>query len=157
MFMTMAKMMGRAAMMLVGGALLTVLPAMAQDTTAAPPPPAAGHAHGHAKHGGPMAEALAGLNLTPDQQKVADDAQADGATKMKALRDDSTLDQKAKGKQMHAIQQDEMTKVRAVLTDDQKAKLDTALAQMKEQHKDKHEGGATGDASMPPPPPPPAQ
>jgi hypothetical protein len=95
--MTNTKKIGRAAMLLVGGALLTMLPALAQDTSTPPPPPPAGatapEGRGHGR-GGPVAAALAQMNLTPDQQKVARDAQMDSMTKMKALRDDTTLDQK---------------------------------------------------------------
>ncbi len=142
----------------------------AQDNTTNPP---AAQADGHAGPGGPAGHRGHGdpeqmeqrrldtmtkhLNLTPDQVTQVKAIMDDTHTQMTALRNDHasaangpasndgpTPDQRAK---MMSIHQSERTRIRAVLTDDQKAKLDARQAQMRE-----HRNNGGNDGAPPPPP-----
>lgn len=139
----------------------SAMPAKAQDSgTPAPPPPEAGQqapmgSHGH--HDPAMMEAhqiemlTKHLNLTSDQVtqvKAIDDAQR---TQMMAIRDDTAITRPDKRAKMMAIRGDSQTKIRAVLTDDQKPKYDAMLAKQRERMENHREGQGA------PPPPPPAQ
>jgi len=73
--------------------------------------------------------------------KAIDDAQR---AQMMALRNDTTIPQEDKRGKMMAMRQDTETKIRAVLTDEQKPKYDAMLAQQRQRM-----GGGQG---APPPP-----
>jgi protein CpxP len=149
---------GRNAMRVGALALCTVaasaIPAMAQDNGG--PPPQADQ-QGQGRRGGDPGQMEARqlemmtkhLNLTPDQVtqvKAIDDAQR---PQMMALRQDSSMSRDDKRSKMMAMRQDRETKIRAVLTDDQKPKYDEMIAHEKERME--HRGGGQGG---PPPPPP---
>ena len=91
------------------------------------------------------------LNLTPDQVSQIQAIQSDEATKLQALQSDTSDSGKGKHQQMKAIRDDQMSRTRAVLTDDQKPKYDAMLEQMKERQQEHHQGGG----NQPPPPQPP--
>jgi len=148
------------AAVLVCGALLTVLPAVAQTQCAPPPPPAAaaGGGGGKAGHaaGKEVKELKEQLNLTPDQVKTIKAAMEEQMEKVKAAREDTTMDPKAKRKAAMAAMADGNAKIKAVLTDDQKPKYDAWVAQRREEMKARHGGAGAppADGSAPPPPPP---
>jgi protein CpxP len=83
------------------------------------------------------------LNLTPDQVTQVKAINADSEKQMLALRDDTATAPADKREKMMAIRQGSMAKVKALLTDEQKTKLDAMMAKMRER---REEGG-------PPPPP----
>ena len=129
--------------------------AMAQDATAPPPPPQQGDQQGPPM-GGPhgrggmerQIEMLTKrLDLTPDQVTQVKAIDMDTMTQMKALHADTTLSQDDKHSKMKGIHEAAMTKVRAVLNDDQKTKFDAMEAHRREhmQH---------GDGQAPPASPP---
>ncbi len=91
------------------------------------------------------------LNLTPDQVTQIKAIQADGRTKMMAMRDDTSMSQDDKRSKMMSMRQDEQGKIRGVLTDDQKPKYDAMLQQMQER---RGGGGYGGNGGAPPQPPP---
>ncbi len=125
-------------------------PVMAQQD--GPPPPPAG---GRMGHDGPEMQArmlkhlTKELNLTPDQVSQVQAIQADEASKMQALQADTADSGRGKHKQMKAIHEDGVARVRAVLTDQQKPQYDAMLAKQKEREQERREGG-----QAPPPPPP---
>ncbi len=154
--------------LLLGGATSAM---RAQDntgsTTAAQPAP--GGPGGHRGHGDPaqmeqrrLDMMTKHLNLTPDQVTQVKAIMDDSHAQMTALRNNGaaangpvndaapnsgpTPNQRAK---MMSIRQTEQTKIRAVLTDDQKSKFDAMQAQAREHRQN---GGNDG-----PPPPPPTQ
>ena len=126
-------------------------PMLAQDTAPAsqdaPPPP-----HGEGRGGPGMQERqlehmTKDLNLTPDQVTSIKAIQADNRTQMMALRDDTSTAGPDKRAKMMAMRDAEQTKIKAVLTDDQKTKYDAMMAKMRERREQHGDGG-------PPPPPP---
>jgi protein CpxP len=129
--------------------VLGVVPMVAQDA----PPPAAqggggGRMGGRGGGQGRMQERqlemmTKELNLTPDQVTQVKAINADSEKQMLALRDDTATAPADKREKMMAIRQGAMAKVKALLTDDQKTKLDAMMAKMRER---REEGG-------PPPPP----
>ncbi len=126
------------------------MPVLAQDTP--PPPPQGQGGPGGPGRGGPERQLdmmTKQLNLTPDQVTQIKTIQADGRSKMMALREDTSMSQDDKRSKMMSMRQDEQSKVRGVLTDDQKTKYDAMLKQMQE-----HRGGGYGGNGGPPPPPP---
>ncbi len=128
------------------------MPMLAQD---APPPPSQGQ--GGPGRGGPEQQQrqldmmTKQLNLTPDQVTQIKTIQADGRTKMMAMREDSSMSQDDKRAKMMSMRQDEQGKIRGVLTDDQKPKYDAMLKQMQER---RGGGGYGGNGGAPPQPPP---
>ena len=144
--------------LLLGGATAAM---RAQDNTGNPPAaqPGPGGPGGHRGHGDPaqmeqrrLDMMTKHLNLTPDQVTQVKAIMDDSHTQMTALRNSDasatggptggpTQDQRAK---MALIRQTEQTKIRTVLTDDQKSKFDAMQAQAREH---RHNDG----------PPPPAQ
>jgi protein CpxP len=137
--------------------VLGVVPMMAQDTSAPPPPTQDGSAPppmqgggGGRGRGGPgrmqerqLEMMTKQLNLTPDQVTQVKAIDADTDSKMKALRDDTSTAPADKRPKMMAIRQESMVKIRGILTDEQKTKMDAMMAKMRER---REEGG-------PPPPP----
>jgi Spy/CpxP family protein refolding chaperone len=135
------------------GTAIGVLQARAQDPSAPPPPgqdaPRNGGPGG--RRGNQVEFLTKKLNLTPDQVTQVKAIDADAATQMKALHEDTSIagpDKRAKMMDIHKASQE---KIRALLTDDQKTKFDALQAQMWE-HRGNHGGG-----EGPPPPPPPQQ
>ena len=135
------------------GTAIGVLQARAQDPAAPPPPGQDAPRNGGGPGGrrGNQVEFLTKkLNLTPDQVTQVKAIDADAATQMKALHEDTSVaepDKRAKMMDIHKTSQD---KIRALLTDDQKTKFDALQAQMRERRE--NHGGGDG-----PPPPPPTQ
>ena len=134
------------------------VPVLAQD--APPPPPQSqggpgGPGSGGPGRGGPEQQQrqldmmTKRLNLTPDQVTQIKAIQADGRTKMMAMRDDTSMSQDDRRSKMMAMRQDEQSKIRGVLTDDQKTQYDAMQKQMQERR-----GGGGGGYGGPPPPPP---
>lgn len=146
----------RTAAVLLCGAILSVLPAMAQQDAAPQgqtqgPPPGAPRGGGliimmspeqHAAH------LQRALGLSDDQTAQVKTIFTDAQTKLEALRSDTSQSREERHTQMEALRQDEETKVQAVLTADQKTKYAALQAQMRE-----HRGGQqNGNGSAPPPP-----
>ena len=129
------------------------LPMLAQDTPPSPPPQGQGGPGGQGR-GGPEQQQrqlemmTKQLNLTPDQVTQVKTIQADDRTKMMAMRDDTSMSQDDKRAKMMTMRQDEQSKIRGVLTDDQKPKYDAMLKQMQER---RGGGGYGGNGGAPPP------
>lgn len=90
------------------------------------------------------------LNLTPDQVTKVKAIDADDRQQMMALRNDTSMSQDDRRSKMMAMRKDRESKIKAVLTDDQKVKFDEMQAKMRER---RMEHGNGGDAPPPPPPP----
>ena len=141
----------RTAAVVLCGAMLAVLPAMAQQD--APPPPAQGQMQGgpHGR-GGMMnpdqhaAHLQKALGLSDDQTAQVKTIFTDEQTKFEALRSNTSLSREDRHTQMEALRQDEDTKVQAVLTADQKTKYAAMQAQMRD-----HRGNGNGGAPPSPP------
>ena len=121
-----------------------------------PPPPQRG-GRGGPGGGGPeqqqrmLDHMTKELSLTPDQVTQIKAIQADGRTQMMALHDDTSVAGPDKRAKSMAIRETEQSKMKAVLTDAQKAKYDAMMEKMKEHREHREEGSAP-----PPPPPPPS-
>lgn len=119
-------------------------PAATQQDQQGPPP--GGGRHGH---GGPerQVEMLTKrLDLTPDQVTQVKAIDQDAMTQAQGLRSDTTISKEDRHAKMKSIHEAAMTKIRAVLNDEQKAKFDAIAAQHRE-----HREHGEGDASAPPP------
>ena len=139
----MTKMMfGRAGMRVALLALCTValgpIPMVAQDSSAPPPSPQDGGGRPMGR-GGPrqtqerqLEMMTKQLDLTRDQVAQIKAIHADTDKQMMALRDDTSTPQAERREKMMAIRKDSQTKVRALLTDEQKTKYDAMLAKMRE-------------------------
>ena len=144
----------RTAAVVLCGAMLAVLPAMAKQD--APPPPPQGQAQGgpHGR-GGMMnpdqhaAHLQKALGLSDDQTAQVKTIFTDEQTKFEALRSNTSLSREDRHTQMEALRQDEDTKVQAVLTADQKTKY----AALQEQMRDRRGNQQNGNGGAPPPPP----
>lgn len=140
---------------------VSAIPATAQDAT--PPAPPAGQdapGGGMGGHRDPaqmearqLEMMTKHLKLTPDQVTQVKGIQDSSRSQMMALRQDTSSSREDKRGKMMALRQDSQTKIRGVLTDDQKPKYDAMLAKEKERMEHRREGGQ----DAPPPPPPPAQ
>ncbi|MDE1155608.1 MAG: hypothetical protein PW735_07730 [Acidobacteriaceae bacterium] len=139
------KTLGVASLALLGAAL-TGLPAKAQDTSA-PSQSQSGEPGQGPMRGGPQ-QMYAALNLTADQQQVFHEAMKEQREKMRALREDTSLDEQSKHAQMKQIHEEATAKMRAVLTDDQKTQFDQIQQEMMQRMRERRDGGS------PPPPPP---
>ena len=147
----------RTAAVVLCGAMLAVLPAMAQQD--APPPPPQGQTQGpppggpHGR-GGMMnpdqhaAHLQKALGLSDDQTTQVKAIFTDEQAKFEALRSNTSLSREDRHTQMEALRQDEETKVQGVLTADQKTKYAALQAQMRE-HRSDHQND---NGSAPPPP-----
>ena len=144
----------RTAAVVLCGAMLAVLPAMAQQD--APPPPSQGQMQGgpHGR-GGMMnpdqhaAHLQKALGLSDDQTAQVKTIFTDEQTKFEALRSNTSLSREDRHTQMEALRQDEDTKVQAVLTADQKTKYAALQAQMR----DRRGNQQNGNGGVPPSPP----
>jgi Spy/CpxP family protein refolding chaperone len=80
---------------------------------------------------GPLGGVMKDLGLTDEQKTQIKEIVKDYQPKLKALREDTTLDRKAKREQMKTLREEMMTKIRTILTPEQQAKLDAAIAEKK--------------------------
>ena len=145
----------RTAAVVLCGAMLAVLPAMAQQDappqgqTQGPPP---GGPHGRGGMMNPEQHAAhlqKALGLSDDQTTQVKAIFTDEQAKFDALRSNTSLSREDRHTQMEALHQDEETKVQGVLTADQKTKYAALQAQMRE-HRGNHQDG---NGSAPPSPP----
>jgi len=147
----------RFAGVLLCGAVLAIVPAMAQDTP--PPPPAQGDAQGPppgGRGGGGMMNPARRLemmqkqlNLSPEQSTAIKAILDDEQTKMEAMRADTTMSREDRRSKMTTMHEAEKTKIEAVLTKDQNVKYEEMEARMRE----RRQQGGGGDGPPPPPPP----
>ena len=144
--------------LLTACAALTALPLLAQDTP--PPPPPAGQTQGPPP-GGPGGRG--GMNperrlaMMKDQLGLSDDQTAkvkaimdESRGKMEGVRADTSLAPEDRRAKMGAINQDETSRIRALLTADQQTKYDAMLARMR----NRGPGGPGGQGGPPPTVPP---
>ena len=89
------------------------------------------------------------LNLTPDQVTQVKAIDVSSREQMRAVHEDTATAPADKKAKMMAIHEDSMTKVRALLTDEQKSKFDAMQARMKEHQEERH-GGEQGAPTAPP-------
>lgn len=139
----------RAAGILLCGALLAIIPAIAQQDAPPPPPPNGAQGPPPEGRGGRMnperrLEMMQHqLNLTADQTTAIKAIFDDERAKMEAARSEngssSPEDRRAR---MMAMREEEKTKIEAVLTPEQKTKYEDMEARMRERR------------DNPPPPPP---
>lgn len=143
----MAKKRMRTAAVLLCGAMLAVLPAMAQQDAA----PQQGQGQGEHR-GGMNPERRAdrlqkALGLSADQTTQLKTIFTEGQGKMEALRNDTSVPQDERRSKMMELRKDEEAKVHAVLTDDQKAKYD-AMRQER-MHGRQNDGDGNAPAAAP--------
>jgi Spy/CpxP family protein refolding chaperone len=93
------------------------------------------------------------VGLTPDQVTKVQAINADAMKQQMALRESGGDPQEMRPK-MAAIRTDQQTKIKALLTDDQKPKYDAYLASMPQGGR---RGGGGGGGATPPPSAPPPQ
>lgn len=150
--------MFRAAAVMLCGAGLVVSAAVAQQD-AAPPPPADAQQQGPPMGmGGPgrmdpaqhMAMMQKRLGLSDDQMTQVKAIFADGKTKMDALRANASLAPADRRTQAMAVREEQMTKVRAVLTPEQQTKFDAMQARMQERRGQGMMGGPPAPPATPP-------
>lgn len=101
--------------------------AIADEPAAPAPAPKERPARGD----GPMGGVLKDLNLTDAQKAQVKDIMAEQKVKRDALKADTTMSEKDKRKAQRDLREETMTKIRAILTPEQQAKLDAALAEQK--------------------------
>jgi Spy/CpxP family protein refolding chaperone len=104
-----------------------------------------------------MEEMVKQLNLTPDQTTQFKAIMLDQRTKMEALRSDTSDSKRDRRKQMMSIHEEEVAKIHAILTPEQKTKYDAMQAQMRDQMRDQMRERRRDGGDPPPPPPPPSQ
>ena len=142
---------------MVCGLVMSAVPVFAQDNQSAPATtqggeqqPGPGGHHGHGKMEEHRIEHMTkALNLTPDQVTQVKAIDASSHDQMRALHEDTATAPADKRAKMMAIHEDSMTKVRALLTDEQKTKFDAMEAKMKERRDERH-GGEQGQPTAPP-------
>ncbi len=130
--------------------LLTAGVAMAQDNTASPQDSGQGAGQGQRGHGmmRPMdpdqelQHLTRQLDLTTDQQAQIKPLLVDHQQKLQALFQDQSLSRDDRRAKARAIGEEMHTKMGAILTDEQKQKLEAMMQRM-------HHGG--GDNGAPPP------
>lgn len=153
----MMKRVGQVAAATVLSLAVSGVMAMAQDPSA-PLSPQQGNQQGPAMQermhgaGGPqgrMEMMTKRLNLSPDQVSQVKAIQADSMTQAQGLRSDTTMSQEDRHSRMTGIREAALTKMRAVLSDEQKTKFDA----MQAHH---HEHMKHGDRPTAAPAPPPA-
>jgi Spy/CpxP family protein refolding chaperone len=94
------------------------------------------------------------LGLNADQMAKIKAIMADSQAKMDALRANTALAPEDRRAQGMAMREKNMTKVRAVLTPDQQAKVDEMQAKMRERRSGAMGGGGMGGEAPPAPAPP---
>ena len=128
------------AMIAVCTGMLCVAPVLAQD--AAPGPPQGQSGGRMAGMQGRQLEMMTQkLNLTTDQQTQIKAIQSDTMKQMMALREDTSLSQTDKQSKLMDLRTASQSKIRAVLTDEQKPKFDEMQTQMRERMKERQQGG----------------
>ncbi len=101
------------------------------DTQAAQPQGQTGEQHEHMRHGGmmnPQAQLdhlSQQLNLTDDQKAKIKPILDNSNTQAQSIRQDSSLSEQDRHQKMHSLHESTMSQVRAVLTSEQQAKLDS--------------------------------
>lgn len=120
---------------LVLGAAIAISPALrAQDAAASPKPAASAPGEGRKD---PVERLTKVLDLTPDQQTKIKPILEERRTKMKALKDDTSLtadQRKAKGLEIFEASNKD---IKAILTPDQVKKYDEMQEKMKERWSNK--------------------
>jgi len=124
---------------------MSAVPMRAQDQ--APPPPQGG-GMGRMTPEQQVDQLTKELSLTPDQATKVTAIVKDQMSQMTALRGDDTLSQEDRRDKMMKIRTDTQTKIKALLTDDQKPKYDAFLAKQASRGP---RGGGNGGGSAPPP------
>ena len=141
----------RLAVIILCTGTLSVASIHAQD---GPPPQHDGRGYGGPGGGGPemqqrqLDRMTKELSLTPDQVTSIKAIQDDTRKQQMTLREDTSTAGPDKRAKMMAMRESEQTKIKALLTDDQKVKYDAMMEKMKEQREHRQEG------STPPQPPP---
>ncbi len=134
---------------MVCGLVMSAAPVWAQENGSAPATqgsdqqPGPGGPGGQHRGHGQMEEhriehMTKALNLTPDQVTQVKAIGASSHDQMRALHEDTATAPADKRAKMMAIHEDSMTKVRALLTDEQKTKFDAMQARMKEHREEQH-------------------
>ena len=122
------------------GGLLTTSAHAAPADGAAKPATKAGKAgkgqRGDRRGGGPM-RMMQELNLTDAQKAKLKPIMADMMTQMKAMRDDDTMDRKAKMAKMKTMREEMEKKVNAILTPEQQKKMAAMQEKMKAERRAK--------------------
>ena len=121
------KSLGRAGALMLG---LSLCGGLLNTAHAAPGKDGKPGKRGEGKHGGGM-KMMQELNLTDAQKAKLKPIMEGQRDKVKALRADTTLDQKAKRAKMKAMRADMEQQVNAILTPDQQKKLADMKAKMK--------------------------
>ena len=130
---------------MVCGLVMSAASVFAQDNQSTPATTQGDQTPGGPHHGhGQMEEhrvehMTKALNLTPDQVTQVKAIDASSHDQMRALHEDTATAPADKKAKAMAIREDSMTKVRALLTDDQKTKFDAMQAKMKE-HQEERQG-----------------
>ena len=86
------------------------------------------------------------VKLTPDQVTQVKSVFAASDEQLKALRDDTSTAQADKRSKMMSLMQDRQAKVRAVMTDEQKPKLDALQEKMREKRAERKGQNAVGSS-----------
>jgi periplasmic protein CpxP/Spy len=110
------------------------------------PPPQGGEGHGGPRRGMPTAEEQLAmlterLSLTPDQQAKVKTLLEDQRAQMGPIMKNESLSREEKGAKMREIHEGFKTKVRALLTDEQKKKADAMEQEMREHQRQGPQGG----------------
>ena len=132
---------------------------MAQDTPPSAPPYGQGQGGGRGM-GSPEQQQrqldmmTKQLNLTPDQVTQIKAIQEDTRKQQTAMRDDTSMDGTDRRTKMMAMREAEQTKIKAILTDDQKPKYDAMIAQQRQARGNGGGGYGGGNGNGGPPPPP---
>ncbi|OJU27551.1 MAG: hypothetical protein BGN92_12355, partial [Sphingobacteriales bacterium 41-5] len=71
------------------------------------------------------------LNLTKDQQQKLKALREGSRSQMEAIRNDNSLTQEQKKARFDAYREDQKTKMNAILTPEQRAKMDAKMLEMK--------------------------
>jgi Spy/CpxP family protein refolding chaperone len=141
----------RALLTLACAAALAAAPMLAQEPATQAPPPQGQHGGWEGRGGGErqLEHLTKALKLTPDQVTQIKAIEDDGRQQMMALRQDTTTPQADKRAKMMSLHQAQETKVKAVLTDDQKTKYEAMEAKMRERREEHRDG----EQAVPTPPP----
>ena len=133
-------------------------PMWSQDAAPPPPPAQQSDAPPPHDHERPNREQMQArqlehmqkhLNLTADQTSQVKAIFGDTDSQMASLHQDTSIPRDQKWAKMKAIHEASQTKIRSVLTDDQKPKFDAMIAHEHERMEDRG-----GRPDSPPPPPP---
>jgi protein CpxP len=127
-------------------------PMLAQDPGTTPPPQqqapqGSWQGRGGDRQGRELEHLTKALNLTPDQVTQVKAIQDGGRQQMMAIHQNTNLAPADRRAQMMALRQSQDTKIKAVLSEDQKSKYDALQAQMRERREERQEG------QQPAPPP----